>query len=158
MRDDPTPQDRAQGQDPGHEARHARALETLAAMDPAALKAAAEAILPMLGAVEVTTSRTGLVMLPMRDTVQGAAFFFGDVLVAEAQVRLGAHGVEGYGMVVGRDLERAMAMALIDAARAAGIETERLDALLAQAAEKIAADEADLLRRIAATRVEMETF
>lgn len=150
MRDDATP--------PDPDPRHARALDMLAAMDPAALKAQAEAILPLLGAVEVIVSRTGLVMLPMRDTVQDAAFFLGDVLVAEAQVRLGGHGVEGYGMVVGRDLERAMAMALIDAALAAGIETGRLDAFLARAAERLAADEADLLRRIEATRVEMETF
>lgn len=137
---------------------HADALDTLAAADPAALRAEAEAILPGLGAVEVLVSRTALVMLPMRDTVQDTAFLLGDVLVAEAHVRLGGHGVEGYGMVVGRDLEQAMAMALIDAALAAGIETARLTAFIARAAERLAAADADLLRRIEATRVDMETF
>lgn len=38
----------------------------------------------------------------------------GEVLVAEAHLKLA--DAEGYGMVVGRDLEHAMAMVLIDAA------------------------------------------
>ncbi|MGF1658308.1 MAG: phosphonate C-P lyase system protein PhnG [Rubrimonas sp.] len=138
--------------------RHVAALETLAAMDPAKLKAEAEAILPLLGAVEVIESRSGLVTLPMRDTVRETDFLLGDVLAAEAHLRLPAFGVEGYGMVIGHDLERAMAMAVIDAARAAGVETDRLEAFLAAAAAEIAEAEDALLRRIEATRVEMETF
>lgn len=149
--------------DAGTETGHAAVLDTLAAMDPAALKAEAEAILPLLGPVEVLASRSGLVMLPMRDTVQGTDFLLGDVLVAEAHLRLtcpdkDGHGVEGYGMVTGRDLERAMAMALIDAALAAGIETDRLTAFVTAAAAALAAADAETLRRIEATRVEMETF
>lgn len=140
------------------EISHGAALDTLAAMNPAALKAEAEAILPRLGPVEVLASRSGLVMLPMRDTVQGTNFLLGDVLVAEAHLRLTAHGAEGYGMVTGRDLEQAMAMALIDAALAAGVEADRLTRFLAEAAATTAAADADMLRRIEATRVEMETF
>lgn len=137
---------------------HAAALDTLARMDAGRLKAEAEALLPELGAVEVIRSRTGLVMLPMRDTVEGTDFHLGEVLVAEAHVRLAGHDAEGYGMIVGRDLERAMAMALIDAARTAGIATGRIAAVLAEAAAETAAAEDALLRRVAATRVEMETF
>lgn len=135
-----------------------RVLSVLAAMDPARLKAEAEAVLPGLGAVEVLASRTGLVMLPMRDTVAGTDFHLGEVLVAEAHIRLGAHGVEGYGMIVGRDTERAMAMAVIDAALTAGIAAERLTAMVAEAAAAQAEEDRETLRKVAATRVEMETF
>jgi len=137
---------------------HRDVLETLAAMDPARLKAEAEAILPALGEVEVIESRTCLVMLPMRDTVQATDFHLGDVLMAEAHVRLSAQDVEGYGMVLGHDQERAMAMALLDASLAAGIATDRIEDFVAAAAADLAAAEDELLRRIEATRVEMETF
>lgn len=95
---------------------HGAFLSALARADDAALKAAAERLLPDLGTIEVLTSRTGLVVLPLRDTVKGTDFFLGEVLVAEAHIRAGA--VEGYGLRRGRDLEAAMAMAVLDAARA----------------------------------------
>ena len=136
---------------------HGAALETLARAEPARLKAEAEAVLPHLGEIEVLQSRTGLVMLPMRDTVQETDFLLGDVLVAEAHLRLPC-GTEGYGLIIGRDLEAAMAMAVIDAGRAAGIAGVRIDAFLEAEARAIAAADAETLRRIEATRVEMETF
>ena len=137
---------------------HGAFLSVLARADDAALKAEAEALLPALGPVEVIASRTGLVMMPMRETVQGTDFHLGEVLVAEAHLRLTDHAVEGYGMVTGRDLERAMAMAVLDGAYQAGITLERVVAFAAgQAATQADADEATL-RAIAATRVEMETF
>lgn len=129
-------------------------LSTLARAAPERLKPFAETILPRLGDIEVLASRTGLVMLPFRDTVQGTDFFLGEVLVAEAHIR--ASGAEGYGMVAGRDLERAMAMAVLDAGRVIG-----LSEVLAFAAREAAVHQAEddaLLRRIEATRVEMETF
>lgn len=133
---------------------HAAFLSALARAEDAGLKAAAEAVLPELGPVEVIASRTGLVMLPMRDTVQGTDFFLGEVLVAEAHIR--ARGAEGYGMVTGRDLERAMAMAVLDAAHALGLPAA---AGFARAeAERQAAADRETLRRIEATRVDMETF
>lgn len=136
---------------------HRAALETLARAAPSRLTAEAEVILPLLGDIEVVQSRTGLVMLPMRDTVQETDFHLGDVLVAEAHVRLPG-GEEGYGLIVGRDLETAMAMAVIDAARAAGVAAERISAFLAAEARAIAAADTETLRRVEATRVEMETF
>lgn len=137
---------------------HSAFLETLAASEPAALKAEAEAILPDLGAVEVLQSRTGLIMLPMRDSVTGTDFHLGEVLVAEAHVRLPEWGVEGYGMIVGRDLEGAMAMALLDAARASEAGSDRLADFVRAQAERARLQEEALLRDIEATRVEMETF
>lgn len=131
-----------------------KALSVLARAGAAQIKASAEALLPALGAVEVIVSRTGLVMLPFRDTVQGTDFFLGEVLVAEAHLR--ARGVEGYGMVTGRDLERAMAMAVLDAARALGLPEAA--AFIAEEAARQAAEDHATLCRIEATRVEMETF
>ncbi|MCA6115247.1 phosphonate C-P lyase system protein PhnG [Bradyrhizobium sp. WSM 1738] len=138
------------------QAAHRRLLETLARSDASRIKALADDLLPELGAVEVLKSRSGLVMLPMRDTVRGIDFHLGEVLVAEAHVKLG--GVEGYGMVVGRDLEHAMAMALIDAAAFAGLMQDRVRAFIEAEAAIIAKTECQTLRAVEATRVEMETF
>jgi alpha-D-ribose 1-methylphosphonate 5-triphosphate synthase subunit PhnG len=93
----------------------------------------------------------------MRDTVQETDFHLGDVLVAEAHLRL-PDGTDGYGLIVGRDLEAAMAMAILDAARAAGIAGARIDVFLDDEARAVAEAETETLRRIEATRVEMETF
>lgn len=135
-------------------AGHGQHLSVLARADAARIKAAAEGTLPSLGAINVVTSRTGLVMLPLRDTVKGTDFFLGEVLVAEAHIRAG--GLDGYGMVTGRDLERAMAMAVLDLALGLG-NTDVLDFIAAEALTQNAEDEVRL-RQIEATRVEMETF
>lgn len=134
---------------------HGRLLDILARADAARLAALAERLLPQLGAVEVVQSRTGLVMLPMRDTVQGTDFHLGEVLVAEAHIR--AAGTEGYGMIVGRDLERAMAMAVVDAVASLG-QTPDIRRFLEREASELAAADTARLREIEATRVEMETF
>lgn len=131
-------------------------LGTLAAADPARIKAFAETLLPDLGEVAVLHSRTGLVMLPMRDTAEGTAFHLGEVLVSEAHIRRA--DLEGYGMRRGRDLEAAMAMALVDLALASDIETAACEAFVAAEAAHLAEAEAEVLRRVEATRVDMETF
>ncbi|MEL6523963.1 MAG: phosphonate C-P lyase system protein PhnG, partial [Pseudomonadota bacterium] len=84
-------------------------LGTLARADAARLKAFAESLIADLGEVEVLQSRSGLVMLPMRDTARGVAFHLGEVLMSEAHIR--KSDVEGYGMRCGHDLEASMAMA-----------------------------------------------
>jgi alpha-D-ribose 1-methylphosphonate 5-triphosphate synthase subunit PhnG len=134
---------------------HASLLDILARADAARLAALAETLLPGLGEVEVVHSRTGLVMLPMRDTVLGTDFHLGEVLVAEAHIR--AAGTEGYGMVVGRDLERAMAMAVVDAAASLGQTFDIRNFLQIEAGVAAANDKARLCE-IEATRVDMETF
>ncbi len=135
---------------------HSEVLDVLARSAPDALKPFAEELVPQLGDLEVVNSRTGLVMLPMRDTAQGTAFHLGEVLVSEAHLRCGPH--EGYGMRKGRDLEAAMAMALVDLALDAGIAVADCHAFLAtQRADHSEQDRATLCR-IEATRVDMETF
>ena len=131
-------------------------LGVLARADAARLAAFAETLLPGLGDVEVIQSRTGLVMLPMRDTVQGTDFHLGEVLVAEAHIRA-EDGTEGYGMVIGRDLTRAMAMAVVDAYAARTPDVRIAAFLTAEAEAQVEADTARLCE-VEATRVDMETF
>ena len=137
---------------------HTDALTTLTRADPERTKAHAEHLLDALGPVEVLTSRTGLAMLPYVDTVQNTTFHLGEVMIAEAHIRLPARGVEGYGAVTGRDLERAMAIAVIDASLAAGVETTGIEAFLNRERNLQVEDDENLLRRVEATRVRMETF
>lgn len=144
-----------QGDDPAQPFDHTRLLDILARADASRLAALAEGLLGALGPVEVVQSRTGLAMLPMRDTVQGTDFHLGEVLVAEAHIR--AAGTEGYGMIVGRDLNRAMAMAVVDAAAVLG-QTPDIRAFLHREAAEQAATDTARLREVEATRVDMETF
>lgn len=131
-------------------------LDTLARAEPAALKVLAEDLIPHLGDIEVQRNRTGLVMLPMRDTAQGVNFHLGEVLVSEAQIA--AQGAIGYGMVRGHDLERAMAMALVDLAISAGVQTDACTDFIDSQSKALAAADETRLRKVEATRVNMETF
>lgn len=133
-----------------------RALSTLARADAGRLRAFAEGLLPDLDGIEVVRSRTGLVMLPMRDTAQGTVFHLGEVLVSEAHVRRGP--AQGYGMRRGHDLEAAMAMALVDLALTAGLRRRDCAAFCEGEARALAAADDAVLRRVEATRVDMETF
>ncbi|MDP3317443.1 MAG: phosphonate C-P lyase system protein PhnG [Devosia sp.] len=138
---------------PGHE----EALTVLARARRAPLKALAEVLLDHLGDITVIANRTGLVMVPMRDTVENVDFHLGEVLVSEAHIA-DAEGRVGYGMITGRDLERAMAMAVIDLSLADGKpSTDVAQFIEAERLHQAALDEA-LMRRVEATRVEMETF
>lgn len=135
---------------------HDALLSTLARADAGRLKAFAEPLIADLPGIEVLENRTGLVMLPMRDTAQGTHFHLGEVLMSEA--RISAGGQEGYGMRRGRDLEAAMAMALVDLAVALGVLHGACAAFLAAEAEAQQDADLDTLRRVEATRVDMETF
>jgi alpha-D-ribose 1-methylphosphonate 5-triphosphate synthase subunit PhnG len=131
-------------------------LTALAHAPAVQVKDFAEDLIPELGPIEVLRNRTGLVMLPATEPVKGAAFYLGEALIAEAHVRL-AHS-EGYGACLGRDLEQALAIALIDAARAAEIASAKIDAFVARQAAAQAAADQQITATVEATRVEMETF
>ncbi len=136
-------------------------LSILTAADGAAVKDFVEPLLARLSAVEVLASRTGLAMLPFTDSVKGITFYLGETLLAEAHVRVGAQ--EGYAACLGRDLEQAIALALLDAilqSNEAAVVAEQpaILAFVAAAAQQQTEEEAALLRKVAATRVELETF
>jgi alpha-D-ribose 1-methylphosphonate 5-triphosphate synthase subunit PhnG len=135
---------------------HDAVLSTLARADAEGLKAFAEPLIASLPQIEVIENRTGLVMLPMRDTAQGTHFHLGEVLMSEARITAGDQ--EGYGMRRGRDLEAAMAMALVDAAVALGVSTAECANFLAAEAKAQTNADRDTLCRVEATRVQMETF
>lgn len=131
-------------------------LSVLARADCTKLKAFAETLIPDLGDIEVLHSRSGLVMLPMRDTAGGVAFHLGEVLMSEAHIRKG--DVIGYGMRRGHDLEASMAMALVDLAFATHVRVSECDAFCAVEARALKEADENRLRRVEATRVNMETF
>ena len=131
-------------------------LSVLARADAAKLKTFAETLIPDLGEIEVLQSQSGLVMLPMRDTAKGVAFHLGEVLMSEAHIRKG--DVQGYGMRRGHDLEASMAMALIDLALATNVRSSDCKAFCDAQAEALQQADTDALRRVEATRVNMETF
>ncbi|MGC9418875.1 MAG: phosphonate C-P lyase system protein PhnG [Rhodovulum sp.] len=135
---------------------HGEALSILARARPEALQELAETLIDALPPLEVIENRTGLVMLPMTDTVKGASFHLGEALVAEARVRTGSG--EGYGMILGHDLVTALAMAIVDAAGALDVGTDRIAALIEAEAAHQAETERARMRDVAATHVEMETF
>jgi alpha-D-ribose 1-methylphosphonate 5-triphosphate synthase subunit PhnG len=56
----------------------------------------------------------GMIMMRVRDTVDNDIFNLGEVLVTEAEVKV--NGFSGYCMVMGREMEKALAGAVIDAA------------------------------------------
>lgn len=131
-------------------------LDALAKADPTKLKQFAETLIGDLGDIEVLHSRTGLVMLPMRDTAQGVVFHLGEVLVSEAHIRADAQ--EGYGLRRGHDLEASMAMALIDLAMKRAIQLDICTKFCEAARHTQSAQDDAMLRRVEATRVNMETF
>ena len=136
---------------------HGEMLDILARARPDRLKQLAETLLSDMDGITVIANRTGLVMVPMRDTVQNVDFHLGEVLVSEAHITDPA-GHVGYGMVTGRDLERAMAMAVIDLAVAARGRDAATQAFLAEEQAHRAHVDAERMRQVEATRVEMETF
>jgi len=137
------------------------ALSVLCRADASLLTEHAERLLPELQALglEVLQNRTALSMLPMHDTARGVNFYLGEVLLAEAHVRVGGpQGQEGYAAVLGRDLVKALAAAVLDAAGRLPQFGGQVAALV-EAERKRQEEEDDLtLREIEATRVEMETF
>ncbi|MEX1019188.1 MAG: phosphonate C-P lyase system protein PhnG [Litorilinea sp.] len=155
---DPTQSDRAPF-DPTDQRTY---LEVLAAASPAPVKELAELLLAELPQVEVLENRTGLVMLPYVESVAGQSFHLGEVLVAEARVRV--HGQEGYAACLGRDLEQTLAIAIVDAvmqgqdaAFSPALRAAVIQVVQTQHAAHAQADDT-LLRKVEATRIELETF
>jgi alpha-D-ribose 1-methylphosphonate 5-triphosphate synthase subunit PhnG len=131
-------------------------LSVLARAPHDQLKRFADKLIPDLGEIQVIENRTGLVMLPMSEPVKGTTFFLGEVLVAEARVRV--NQVEGYAACLGRDVEQALALALIDAANAGGVAQKKIAKFLAAQSVNLEHADAEMLKQVEATRVEMETF
>ncbi len=133
------------------------ALSILTKANPDVLKELADTALHQLDNIEVINNRTGLVMLPYTDSAEGVAFHLGEVLIAEAHIRVG-NQVEGYGMVIGRDLVQAMAIAILDACIALNIMMNDITLFLNEQVQFQAEADSKMLKQVEATRVEMETL
>jgi alpha-D-ribose 1-methylphosphonate 5-triphosphate synthase subunit PhnG len=133
-------------------------LSVLNRADAVEVKAFVEDLLPRLEPLGITVlkNRTGLVMLPAVDSVQGTHFHLGEVLVAEAHIKLGE--AEGYTVCLGRDLEQALAIALLDAALATPLFADEIMMFVGQHKARQDADDSVLHQKIEETRVHMETF
>ena len=111
-----------------------------------------------LGDVQIITPPTvGMIMARTRDGAKGEVFNLGEVLVTEARVSIAGH--EGWGMVMGSSLDRALAVAIVDAALEADhpSRTAIEGKLVELAAEAEAASLIEWVR-IAPTRVQFDTF
>lgn len=133
-----------------------RRFETLvgARGDLTSILALAEDVLAASGAAltVVTPPRAGMLMLRLREPVEGTVFNAGEVLVTEAQVALDRH--QGYALRLGREPELTLAGAVLDAAVEAGhpLAPRILDQLAAlDAAER--ERQAAAWREVAPTRV-----
>ncbi|GAB5494231.1 MAG: phosphonate C-P lyase system protein PhnG [Phototrophicaceae bacterium] len=133
------------------------ALSILTKATPDALKELADTALTHLDEIEIIKNRTGLVMLPYTDSAEGTAFHLGEVLVAEAHI-LVSREVEGYGMVIGRDLVQAMAVAVLDACIALDIMMGDIYTFLDEQNHLQIEADTLILKQVQATRVEMETL
>ena len=135
-----------------------RRFEILAQADAHPLHLLAEDVLAEDAGfpIEVTSPpRPGVLMLRMREPVQGVVFNAGEVLVTEAAATVG--GKPGHGIRMGREPETALAAAILDAALAAGHPlASRIASLLDEQAAAIAERDAQSWQAVASTRVEFE--
>ncbi len=125
------------------------------AADPATpLLDLAEQVLTVSGAdvAVVTPPQVGMVMLRLREPVDGTVFNAGEVLVTEARVTLGVH--DGYALRLGRAPELTLAAALLDAAvEGAHPLTPAIEAALGACEEAEQARQLAAWREVAPTRV-----
>lgn len=134
------------------------ALAILVAADAAEMMPALEGLPAGLRFETVRQPEHGLVMTRGRIGGGGAPFNLGEVTVTRAVVRLET-GEVGFGHVLGRDKERALLVAKLDALWQAPGTRETVEAaVLAPVRRRLAADDAETRRRTEATRVNFFTL
>ena len=134
------------------------ALAVLAAAETAEMTPALEALPAGADFETVRKPEQGLVMARGRIGGSGAPFNLGEVTVTRAVVRL-ASGEVGFGHVLGRDKERALLVAKLDALwQAPGTRAAVEATVLAPVRCRIAAEDAATRRKTEATRVNFFTL
>ncbi|PDW04955.1 phosphonate C-P lyase system protein PhnG [Candidatus Viridilinea mediisalina] len=127
------------------------------AHEVAALSATVLARYPAEALVFITEPRTALVQLRMAEGVAESQFNAGEILVSEALLELAGHF--GFGMVIGRDLQHATALAILDAAlRMPGDPHADLRPHIDALSAALAAAQERRFAAAAATRVVFDTF
>jgi alpha-D-ribose 1-methylphosphonate 5-triphosphate synthase subunit PhnG len=108
-----------------------RRFAGLCTADPGELAALAEQILNRGEDVTVVTGpRPATMLVQLTESVREQPFYPGEVVISEATVTL--NGCRGDGVILGLDLERALAAALCDAAAEAGVLADEVHALVAR--------------------------
>ncbi|MEA3324814.1 MAG: phosphonate C-P lyase system protein PhnG [Euryarchaeota archaeon] len=93
-------------------------FELIARADSERICEIAERILADTTVEVIKKPSSGMIMMRFRDTAEKYIFNLGEVLVTEAEVRIGSE--LGYAMVMGRGPEAALAGAILDAAVESG--------------------------------------
>ncbi|KRA97505.1 phosphonate C-P lyase system protein PhnG [Devosia sp. Root685] len=133
-----------------------RALDVLAAAPAKALAERWEAFGDKPGHQRIRGPETGLVMVRGRAGGGGAPFNLGEATVSRASVRI-VTGEVGHGYCLGRDLDKAEAIAVIDALRqcdAAKVDAE----IIVPLEELISTGDDKRAEETAATRVDFFTM
>ncbi len=134
-----------------------RRFAALAVADPDRLAALAERVLERAGTSEVVAGpRPATMLVELTESVQGQPFHLGEVVVTEATVLV--DGCRGDGVVLGLDVERATAAAVVDAAAEAGLLTAEIDLLVRDTEAVCAAGRDRTAAAIAGTRVMVEVI
>lgn len=118
---------------------------------------AALSVLDTPAAADLRPPETGLVMASGRIGGDGRPFNLGEVSVTRAAIRL-ADGPAGFAYHLGRDRTKARLAAILDALWQDPNRRARVEASLAPAARRLAADRQQAARRTAATRVDFLTL
>lgn len=141
---------------PAAEADRKRALDVLAAATARALASQWDSFGAAPAHVRLRGPETGLVMVRGRTGGGGAPFNLGEATVSRASVRLET-GEIGHGYCLGRDLDKAETIAVIDALRQR--DRARVDAeIIAPLAALAEAADATRRSQTAATKVDFFTM
>jgi len=106
---------------------------------------------------ELEEPNEGLVMITMRETARNSLFHPGEVLVTEAKVRIGE--TIGIGILQGHHPQKALDLAVIEAAWSAGLpECAQMEKKLMGASVLLQQEHAMQNAVTAATRVSFETM
>lgn len=98
-----------------------------------------------------------LVMVRMRETVAGAAFYLGEMLACEALVEV--MGRKGFALMAGDDMEKVLAAAVLDAVLKTELpEKQALTVALLEQEKEIAKAEQQQIRAHAKSRVQFSTL
>lgn len=113
-------------------------------------------LIPQIPQITVLDQSCGLVMIPSRDTITDCDFFLGEALVTRAKVELENH--QGFGMCLGRDFEKAIAIAIIDACIQERLLVETINTFLLNLSITLQNEKDEERKLVESTRVQMETF
>lgn len=93
-------------------------------------------------------------MVPVLDPVTKKKFYSGEVLITQAIVDIDGH--KGWGMVMDKKADLALAVAICDAAFSAGIKQNEISALAETAAEALRIKLQEEAKKVASTKVSFD--